>query len=113
MTHNQPLIDALVSIAAKKGCTPAQLSIAWVGALGEKVIPLPGSSYAVTSPRISRMANARHLMHRRKERTLENQSGGDVELSAEELAEIATIMEKNPVRGHRYYGEQVDVMLWG
>ena len=44
MKYNQLLIDALVAMAAKKGCTPAQLSIAWVGALGEKVIPLPGSS---------------------------------------------------------------------
>ena len=44
LAHNLRLVDALAAQAVKKGCTPAQLSIAWVGALGEKVIPLPGSS---------------------------------------------------------------------
>ncbi|KAI0751224.1 aldo/keto reductase [Daedaleopsis nitida] len=63
--YNKRLIDALAVIAAKKKCTPAQLCIAWVGALGEKVIPLPGSS--------------------KKERTLENLYGGDVDLSQENL----------------------------
>ena len=33
-----------VAIAAKKGITPAQLCLAWVCALGDKVIPIPGSS---------------------------------------------------------------------
>ena len=44
LKYNVLLVEALTSIASKKGCTPGQLSIAWVGALGEKVIPLPGSS---------------------------------------------------------------------
>lgn len=42
--HNLKLVEELKAIAAKKGCTPGQLSIAWVGSLGPKVIPLPGSS---------------------------------------------------------------------
>ena len=42
--HNLALVDALKAIAEKKGITPAQLCIAWVGSLGPKVIPLPGSS---------------------------------------------------------------------
>ena len=41
---NQLLVDKLKAIAAKKDITAAQLCIAWVGALGEHVIPLPGSS---------------------------------------------------------------------
>ncbi|KAI0773743.1 aldo/keto reductase [Fomes fomentarius] len=91
---NKRLVDALVSLAAKKGCTPAQLSIAWVAALGEKVIPLPGSS--------------------RKERTLENLYGADVELSKADLDEIAQIMATHPVHGHRYFapGDAVDAKLW-
>ena len=43
--HNLALVDALRAIAERKGITPAQLCIAWVGSLGPKVIPLPGSSY--------------------------------------------------------------------
>ena len=42
--HNLKIVDQLKAIAAEKGCTPGQLSIAWVGSLGAKVIPLPGSS---------------------------------------------------------------------
>ena len=38
------LVEYLKAIAEKKNITPAQLCIAWVGSLGEKVIPLPGSS---------------------------------------------------------------------
>lgn len=42
---NLRLIDAIHAMAVKKNCTPGQLSIAWVGALGGKVVPLPGSTY--------------------------------------------------------------------
>ncbi|KAI0751220.1 aldo/keto reductase [Daedaleopsis nitida] len=91
--YNKRLVDALVAMAARKGCTPAQLSIGWVAALGEKVIPLPGSS--------------------RKERTLENLAGGDIELSKAELDEIAQIMATNPVHGERYWGSADDLKLWG
>ncbi|KAJ3019103.1 hypothetical protein NUW54_g175 [Trametes sanguinea] len=92
--HNRRFIEAFAAYAAKKGCTPAQLSIAWVAALGEKIIPLPGSS--------------------RKERTVENILGGEIELSPEELAEIARIMEENPVKGDRgLTTKSIDLKLWG
>lgn len=42
--HNMAIVEKLKAIADKKGVTAAQLSIAWVGSLGKKVIPLPGSS---------------------------------------------------------------------
>ncbi|KAI0257208.1 NADP-dependent oxidoreductase domain-containing protein [Lactifluus subvellereus] len=64
--HNLQLVDALTSIANRKGITLAQLSIAWVSALGDQVIPLPGSSNV--------------------KRTLENLLAGDVDLSGEALA---------------------------
>lgn len=50
---------------------------------------------------------------RRKERTLENLSGGDIELSKAELDEIAQIMATNPVQGDRYFGPAMDLKLWG
>lgn len=80
--HNLQLVDSLASIATRKGITLAQLCIAWVGALGDHVIALPGSSNA--------------------KRTLENLVAGDVELSAEDLAEIAQLLEKYPRKGGRY-----------
>lgn len=42
--HNLTLVDKLKEIADRKGVSPARLSIAFVTSLGDKVIPLPGSS---------------------------------------------------------------------
>ncbi len=47
------------------------------------------------------------------ERTLENLYGADVELSPEDLADIARVMEENPLRGDRGYGDAIDLKLWG
>ncbi|KAL7282015.1 hypothetical protein ACG7TL_003482 [Trametes sanguinea] len=92
--YNRRFVEAFAGYAAKKGCTPAQLSIAWVAALGEKIIPLPGSS--------------------KKERNLENIRGGDIELSPDDLAEIARIMKENPVKGNRGLATKaIDLKLWG
>ena len=44
MAHNLAIVDGIKAIAQRKSVTPAQLCIAWVGALGAHVIPLPGSS---------------------------------------------------------------------
>ncbi|KAF8498110.1 NADP-dependent oxidoreductase domain-containing protein [Russula emetica] len=66
-------LDTLSTIANRKGITLAQLSIAWVGSLGDHVIPIPGSSNV--------------------KRTLENLRAGDVLLSTEDLAEIARLFE--------------------
>jgi len=80
--HNLALASALDVIAAKKGITAAQLCIAWVASLGPKVIPIPGSSNF--------------------KRTLENCAAGNIELTAEDLAEIRNAMTVNTVRGTRY-----------
>lgn len=42
--HNQKLLDALKQLAAKEGCTPAQLAIAWLLARKPQVVPLAGTS---------------------------------------------------------------------
>ena len=41
---NQKLVDALKPLAAKEGCTPAQLAIAWLLSRKPFVVPLAGSS---------------------------------------------------------------------
>jgi len=41
--HNQVLADALTRFAARKGCTPAQLALAWLLAQGPEVVPIPGT----------------------------------------------------------------------
>ncbi|EIW60012.1 aldo/keto reductase [Trametes versicolor FP-101664 SS1] len=93
--HNMAIVDGIKAIAEKKNITPAQLSIAWVAALGPHVIPLPGSS--------------------NKKRNLENLAAGDVELTPAELAEIDDILAKHTVKGGRY-NDAVDpkmLHLWG
>lgn len=89
-----------------------------MGSLGDKVIPLPGSTY-VTPPAVKPFMCSQGTDHRsgsvgvRKERTLENLYGADVELSPEDLADIARVMEENPLRGDRGYGDAIDLKLWG
>ena len=41
---NLTLADALKDLAAEAGCTPAQLSLAWLLAQGEHVLPIPGTT---------------------------------------------------------------------
>ena len=47
-------------------------------------------------------------------RVIENGVGGDVELSAEELAGIRLLMEKYPTKGGRYMDSLSDeqLLLW-
>lgn len=40
---NLKLVERIKEIAAQKGCTPAQLALAWVLSRGENVIPIPGT----------------------------------------------------------------------
>ncbi len=49
---NMKLVDALVEVAKRQGCTPAQMSLAWVRQAGRKlgskpeIIPIPGTIMA-------------------------------------------------------------------
>jgi len=41
--QNLRLVDIVTKIAADKGCTPAQLALAWVLAQGDDIVPIPGT----------------------------------------------------------------------
>src|SRR5208282_2515063 len=41
--HNRSLAAALARLAARKGCTPAQLALAWLLAQGPDIVPIPGT----------------------------------------------------------------------
>ena len=43
LAHNQAIVDRVRALAGERGCTPAQLALAWVLAQGEEVIPIPGT----------------------------------------------------------------------
>ncbi len=41
--HNMSLVKKVEALAARKGCTVGQLSLAWLHAQGDDVIPIPGN----------------------------------------------------------------------
>jgi len=41
---NLVLVDRITELARKKGCTPAQLTLAWILAQGEDFFPIPGTT---------------------------------------------------------------------
>ena len=41
--HNVTLVHQVEEMAAKKGCTPSQLVLAWLLAQGDDVVPIPGT----------------------------------------------------------------------
>jgi aryl-alcohol dehydrogenase-like predicted oxidoreductase len=82
LAHNRALAQNVEAIAKRKGCTPAQLALAWVLAQGLDVIPIPGT--------------------KQKKRLLENVGALNVQLSASELAEISSAVPAGAVKGTRY-----------
>lgn len=42
-SRNLQLVDALRAIADEKGCTPGQLSLAWLINQGDDIFPIPGT----------------------------------------------------------------------
>jgi aryl-alcohol dehydrogenase-like predicted oxidoreductase len=43
LQQNLSLVERLQALAAKKSCSPAQLSLAWVLAKGDDIVPIPGT----------------------------------------------------------------------
>jgi aryl-alcohol dehydrogenase-like predicted oxidoreductase len=82
LEHNRALAQRVQELAKRKGCTPAQLALAWVLAQGDDVIPIPGT--------------------KQKKRLLENIGALDVKLSDGELAEITSAVPAGAVKGTRY-----------
>lgn len=79
---NRRLVDAVVAMAHAKGCTPAQLALAWVLAQGDDVVPIPGTT--------------------KVERLEENAAAVYVELTKEDLQHLEQIVPENAVAGERY-----------
>lgn len=86
LEKNVPL--SFFEIAQRKGCTPAQLALAWVLSRGDDVVPIPGTKSA--------------------ERLIENAAAVGIILSEAEQAEIEASVPA-PV-GDRYAGES-DIFL--
>ncbi len=80
--RNLELVDTVRAIAADRGCTPAQLALAWVLAQGEDLVPIPGTRSA--------------------ERLEENAGAVEVTLSEAELARLEEAFPVGAAAGDRY-----------
>jgi aryl-alcohol dehydrogenase-like predicted oxidoreductase len=84
---NRKLADAVKEIAAKKGCTAAQLALAWVLAQGEDVVPIPGT--------------------KRVKYLEDNMGAADVKLTAAEKQDLESRVAEIGVVGERYTPEMM------
>ncbi|MFI9592514.1 aldo/keto reductase [Nonomuraea sp. NPDC052265] len=80
--HNARLVERVREIADAAGITPAQLSLAWLLAQGDDVVPIPGTK------------RLRYLE--------ENAAAADITLTAEQLDALAGAVPADAVRGTRY-----------
>ena len=79
ISENGAIVDVLDELAGVKGCTPAQVALAFVHSAGRDVAPIPGT--------------------KRRRYLEENVAALAVELTEEELAILDTVA---PVQGARY-----------
>ncbi len=80
--HNLALVEALRRVAEAKGCTVAQLAIAWVAAQGRDIVPLIGA--------------------RTRQRLAEALPATELNLTLDDLAEIEKAVPAGAARGDRY-----------
>jgi aryl-alcohol dehydrogenase-like predicted oxidoreductase len=80
--HNRALVARFEAVAAGKGCTPAQLALAWVLAQGDDVVAIPGT--------------------RSRQRLEENVGALGVTLGTDDLACLAEAIPRGAVAGTRY-----------
>ncbi|KAL5769919.1 hypothetical protein ACOSP7_014073 [Xanthoceras sorbifolium] len=84
LEHNKLLFERVNEIAAKKGCTPSQLALAWVHHQGDDVCPIPGTT--------------------KIENLDQNIKALSLKLTPEEMAELESIATEDAVKGDRYGG---------
>ncbi|HYH70999.1 MAG TPA: aldo/keto reductase [Methyloceanibacter sp.] len=80
--RNLDLVKKVKDLADAKGCTPAQLALAWVLAQGEDIVPIPGT--------------------KRRKYLEENVGALDVILTPEDLAQLDRILPPGAASGSRY-----------
>ncbi|MFL6215981.1 MAG: aldo/keto reductase [Blastocatellia bacterium] len=79
---NLDLVRRIEEIAREKGCTPAQLALAWVMACGDDIVPIPGT--------------------KRRAYLEDNIAAVNVELTADDLRRIDEIAPQGAAAGTRY-----------
>jgi len=80
--NNRQLAAGFAALAEAKGCTPAQLAIAWVLAKGPNIIPIPGT--------------------KRRKYLLDNAGAVDVNIGPDDFTAIDRLVRQYPNVGDRY-----------
>lgn len=81
MKANRPLLDLIGCVAADKGCTNAQIALAWVLKGGDFIVPIPGM--------------------RSESRIAENLGAADIEMTDDEYAALNATLGKIEIHGNR------------
>ncbi|MFL6775938.1 MAG: aldo/keto reductase [Sphingomicrobium sp.] len=87
---NIHLVREVEAMAREKGCTTAQLALAWVLAQGEDIIPIPGTKHV------------RYLD--------ENIGALDVKLTREDLQRLDEILPPGAAAGERYHARGMETV---
>jgi len=80
--RNLRLVDRVRELATAKGCTAAQLALAWLLAQGDEVVPIPGT--------------------KKRARLAENLGAVDLDLTAQDLQALAELAPIGAAAGDRY-----------
>jgi len=80
--HNRELAHHVQELATAKGCTPAQLALAWVLSRGDDVVPIPGT--------------------KRRTYLEQNAAASSLELTRAELAQLDEAFPPGAAAGDRY-----------
>ncbi len=87
---NLQLVEEVEALAKEKGCTTAQLALAWVLAKGEDIVPIPGTKHV---------------------RYLDDNIGAlDVNLTGEDLERLDAILPPGAAAGERYHARGMEAV---
>ncbi|AKJ31273.1 aldo/keto reductase [Caldimonas brevitalea] len=90
LATNLALVDAVKDLATSRGCTPAQLALAWVLSRGPDVVPIPGT--------------------RSLERLEENAAAVSLTLTDEDVRQLDEVLTRRRVAGDRYPAANMAVL---
>jgi aryl-alcohol dehydrogenase-like predicted oxidoreductase len=82
LERNRALADKVRELADEKGCTPAQIALAWVLARGDDVVPIPGT--------------------KRRTYLEQNAAASEIRLSDDELRQLDEAFPPGAAAGQRY-----------
>jgi aryl-alcohol dehydrogenase-like predicted oxidoreductase len=88
--RNLDLVEKVQEIAREKGCTPAQLALAWLLAQGDDIVPIPGT---------------------KRRKYLEDNAGAvNVHVTPDDLSRIDEVAPKGAAAGARYPQEAMQLV---